>query len=76
VSDTVSFAQINQILEILDDHYINRERIEIPLGTKSPGGIEALPEQRIRVTVPEGIDFEAWLEEQAPKILEALGEDD
>ena len=76
MSDTVSFAQINQILEILDDHYINRERIEIPLGTKSPGGIEALPEQRIRVTVPEGIDFEAWLEEQTPKILEALGEGD
>ena len=75
MSDTVSFAQINQILEILDDYYINRERIEIPLGTSDPGGIEALPEDRIRVTVPHSVNFDDWLREQAPHILRALGED-
>jgi len=74
VSQTVSFAQITRILEILDDRYINRERIEIPLATKDPGGIEALPEQRIRVTVPSSEDFDTWLEATADKILEALGE--
>ena len=75
MSDTVSFAQINQILEILDDHYINRELIEIPLGTSDPGGIEPLGKDRIRVTVPRSVNFDAWLEEQAPNILKALGED-
>jgi len=75
VSDTVSFAQINEILEILDDHYINRERIEIPLGTRDPGGIEQLADDRIRVTVPKSSDFAAWLEANVDKILSALGED-
>ncbi len=75
MSATVSFAQINRILEILDDHYINRELIEIPLGTSDPGGIAPLSEGRIRVTVPRSVDFDAWLEEQAPNILKALGED-
>jgi len=74
VSQTVSFAQITQILEILDDRYINRERIEIPLGTQDPGGIEALPDERIRVTVPSSEDFDSWLETMTDKILEALGE--
>ncbi len=74
MSDTVSFAQISQILEILDDHYINRERIEIPLGTRDPGGIEPLAEDRIRVTVPRSQDFDAWLEATSGEILTALGE--
>ena len=74
MNDTVSFAQINQILELLDDRYINRERIEIPLGCKDPGGIELLAEDRIRVTVPSSVEFDRWLDEHAPKILEALGE--
>ncbi len=76
MSATVSFAQINQILSILDDHYINRERIEIPLVAKDAGGIEALGKDRIRVTVPRSVNFDAWLEEQAPNILKALGEED
>ena len=74
MNEVVSFAQINQILEILDDHYINRERIEIPLGTRDPGGIESLPDDRIRVTVPSSEDFDSWLEANADKILAALGE--
>ena len=74
MNDAVSFAQINSILEILDDHYINRERIEIPLGTRDPGGIEPLPDDRIRVTVPSSEDFDSWLEANTDKILAALGE--
>ena len=74
MSDVVSFAQINQILEILDDHYINRELIEIPLGTSDPGGIEPLPDNRIRLTVPRSEDFDTWLGSMSGKILLALGE--
>ena len=74
MNDTVSFAQINSILEILDDHYINRERIEIPLAARDPGGIESLPDDRTRVTVPSSEDFDSWLEANTAKILGALGE--
>ncbi|MBJ93632.1 MAG: hypothetical protein CMP23_04070 [Rickettsiales bacterium] len=73
MSDTVSFAEISEILDILDEHYLNRERIEIPLGRQDPGGIEALAEDRIRVTVPSSRDFDGWLEEIGPQILAALG---
>ena len=37
--DMVTFPQIEQILEILDDRDINRELIEIPLGCRDPGSI-------------------------------------
>ena len=73
VRDAVSFPQIEAILEILDDHDITREKIEIPLGCKDPGGLEPIARGKIRVTVPESGDFDQWLEGIAPKLLEALG---
>lgn len=72
--DMVSFPQIEQILEILDDADINRELIEIPLGAKDPGGIEALNSGKIRLTVPATGDFESWLEGVRDELLGALGE--
>lgn len=69
----VSFPQIEEILEILDEHYVNRELIEIPLGTKDPGGIEDLGGGRCRVTVPESRDFEEWLEELRAPLLAFYG---
>ena len=69
----VSFPQIEEILEILDDHAINRELIEIPLGMKDPGGIEDLGNGRCRVTVPESQDFDAWLEELRAPLLAFYG---
>ena len=71
--DAVSFPQIEAILEILDDHDITREKIEIPLGCKDPGGVEPMARGKIRVTVPCSGDFDAWLEATAPEILSALG---
>lgn len=73
MSGTVSFPQIGEILEILDEHYINRELIEIPLGTKDPGGIEDLGGGKCRVTVPAGADFDAWLEQLRAPLLAFFG---
>jgi hypothetical protein len=69
----VTFPEIERILEILDEREISRERIEIPLGAKDPGGVKTLSNGKIRVTVPASGDFEPWLERIQPEILLALG---
>jgi hypothetical protein len=74
--DMVTFPQIEQILEILDDRGINRELIEIPLGATDPGGVQTLKNGKIRVTVPASGDFDGWLEAIEPDILAALGWED
>lgn len=71
--EIVTFPQIEQILEILDDRGINRERIEIPLGTGDPGGVQTLPNGKIRVTVPADGDFDDWVEAVEAEVLAALG---
>ncbi len=71
--DMVTFPQIEQILEILDDRGINRELIEIPLGTRDPGGVDKLKNGKIRVVVPSDGDFDAWVESVQGEILAALG---
>ncbi len=74
--DMVTFPQIEQILEILDERGINRELIEIPLGCQDPGGIKKLKNGKIRVVVPESGDFDEWVEAQEAPILDALGWED
>jgi len=69
----VTFPQIEEILEILDEHMINRELIEIPLGTRDPGGIEDLGAGKCRVTVPESTPFEDWLETIREPLLAYFG---
>lgn len=70
--EAVTFPQIEQILEILDDRDISRELIEIPLGCRDPGAIEPIGAGKIRVVVPSSGDFDEWLESAEPKILAAL----
>ncbi|MCP4871182.1 MAG: hypothetical protein GY898_20935 [Proteobacteria bacterium] len=71
--DAVTFPQIEQILEILDDRDINRELIEIPLGCRDPGGVTRKGNGKIKVVVPASGDFDAWLSSVEEAILEALG---
>jgi hypothetical protein len=72
----VTFPQIEQILEILDDRGINRELIEIPLGTLDPGGVDKLKNGKIRVVVPSSGDFDEWVASVEADILAALGWED
>ncbi len=74
--DMVTFPQIEQILEILDERGINRELIEIPLGCQDPGSVERKASGKVRVVVPESGDFDEWVEAQEGAILEALGWED
>ena len=71
--DMVTFPMIEEILEILDDHDINRELIVIPLGASDPGGISKKKDGRIQVVVPASGDFEEWLEELRAPLLAAFG---
>ena len=74
--DMVTFPQIEQILEILDDRDINRELIEIPLGCRDPGSITKIGNGKIRVVVPASGLFDDWVEASEAAILEALGHSD
>ena len=71
--EMVTFPQIEQILEILDDRDINRELIEIPLGCKDPGSVLPLGAGKIRVVVPASGEFDDWLAATESAILAALG---
>lgn len=57
----LGMKEINAIMEITDRLGINREWIEIPLGTESPGVIRKLPDGKYEVVVDADIPFEDWL---------------
>ncbi len=73
--DAVTFPQIEQILDILDERDINREFIEIPLGCRDPGSVKRLSSGKVRLVVPASGDFDEWLEGVQAELLQALGWD-
>jgi len=74
--DMVTFPQIEQILEILDDRDINRELIEIPLGCRDPGSVSRKANGKVKVVVPASGDFDEWVEAVEEELLTALGHED
>ena len=68
MSDAVSFPQINQILELIDDLEINREWVEIPLGAEYPGVVRKLENGKLEIIVDAGVPFEEWLGSLEAKI--------
>lgn len=61
MAEVVSFQQINQILEIIDNLEISREWVEIPLGTESPGIVRKLPNGKLEIIVDANLPFEQWV---------------
>ena len=61
MSDTVSFQQINQILELTDGLEINREWVEIPLGAESPGVVRKLDNGKLEIVVDADFPFDEWI---------------
>jgi len=59
----VTSQEVTKILELTDSFSLHREAIVIPLATGNLGGIEMLPDQRLRITVPSNRPFEEWLME-------------
>jgi len=72
MSDTVSFQQINQILELTDDLEINREWVEIPLGSESPGVVRKLDNGKLEIIVDADLPFDEWLGTLESKIREVF----
>ncbi len=61
MGDTVSFQHINDILLLTDRLGINRESVEIPLSTASPGRVRKLPTGKIEIIVDAEVPFDRWL---------------
>ena len=72
MADTVSFQQINQILELTDGLEINREWVEIPLATESPGAVRRLDNGKLEIVVDANVPFDEWMSALESKIREVF----
>ncbi len=68
MADAVSFTQINEILTLTDQLGFNREWVEIPLSTSSPGSVQKLPNGKIEIVVDADTPFDRWLESLEPQL--------
>lgn len=73
MSDTVSFEQINKILELTDSLGVNREWIEIPLSAERPGSVKRLANGKLEIIVDANQSFEEWLHSLPQLIRTAQG---
>ena len=58
---TVSFQQISRILEVTDTLGLNREWVEIPLSTGTPGLVRRLSNGKLEIVVDAEQPFDQWL---------------
>jgi hypothetical protein len=71
--DTVSFQQISKILELTDQLGLDREWIEIPLSTESPGLVRKLKSGKLEIIVDADRPFDQWLADLPSQIQGATG---
>ena len=71
--DTVSFQQISRILELTDQLGLDREWIEIPLSTESPGLVRKLKSGKLEIIVDADRPFDQWLADLPSQIQGATG---
>ena len=57
----VSFTHISRILGVTDSLGLNREWVEIPLSTESPGVVRRLTNGKLEIIVDADQPFEDWL---------------
>ncbi|MBI3597239.1 MAG: hypothetical protein HY203_08825 [Nitrospirae bacterium] len=57
----VGMKEINAIFEVTDRLGINREWIEIPLGTELPGKVRKLPNGKYEIVVDAVVPIEQWV---------------
>ena len=68
MAESVSFPQIGEILAVTDRLGFNREWVEIPLSTASPGAVRKLPNGKIEIVVDADTPFEEWLASLEPAL--------
>ena len=71
--DTVSFQQISKILDLTDQLGLDREWIEIPLSTESPGLVRKLKSGKLEIIVDADRPFDQWLADLPSQIQGATG---
>lgn len=71
--ETVSFQQISRILELTDQLGLDREWIEIPLSTESPGLVRKLKSGKLEIIVDADRPFDQWLVDLPSQIQGATG---
>ena len=59
--EVVSFTHISRILGVTDSLGLNREWVEIPLSTESPGVVRRLTNGKLEIIVDADQPFEDWL---------------
>jgi len=57
-----------KILELTDSFGLHREAVVIPLATDDQDDVVALPDHRLRITVPKNRPFDEWLVELRSKL--------
>lgn len=70
---SVSFQEITRILDMTDLLDLDREFIEIPLSTQSPGQIHKLPNGKIEIIVDGDLAFEDWLVAAEHELRQLVG---
>ena len=60
VARTVTFAEIERILEVTDRLGLDRERVTIPLRAESPGRVTRA-RGKTEIVVDASMPFEEWL---------------
>ena len=68
----VSFKQITQILELTDRLGLNREGVEIPLSSETPGVVRKLPNGKLEIVVDADQPFEEWLDSLEARITATM----
>ncbi len=71
----VSFQQISQILELIDQLEISREAVEIPLSPESPGFVRRLANGKIEIVVDADVPFEEWLPTVSQNVQTLMSEE-
>jgi hypothetical protein len=51
---------MERILEIVDEHWVSRESIRVPLAGQGAGWIRQLPDGNWEIVLPEGGDLEPF----------------
>ena len=70
----VSFQQITQILELTDRLGLDREWVEIPLSSETPGVIRKLSNGKLEIIVDADQPFDQWLASLESRITTVMQE--
>ncbi|MFQ5897193.1 MAG: hypothetical protein ACE5JN_03010 [Candidatus Methylomirabilia bacterium] len=71
--EIVTMREIEQIFAVTDTLGIHREKLVIPLGPASPGGVRRLQNGKLEITADAETPIEEWVR-QLPDLIRAAME--